>query len=176
MATNFDNFYTLDFRFIGIIVEFLPQIWNTGGVISLSAFTLYFGGFFLQVLVVGLYSCIFSGIILLLVEMFVLDLVYRVFWGLLLYCQHYISFILHRTGMSIVIAILLTIIAGVRYLNLRRYKFFDRITLSTSLSTKVDILVLDYSEYVGKTGASMPKTRKYEIDGRKLDAVSEGTF
>ncbi len=52
--------------------------------------------------------------------------------------------------------------------------------MSTSLSTKGGyISTADYSEYVGKTGVAISPLRpsgSIEIDGRKLDAVSEGDF
>ena len=76
--------------------------------------------------------------------------------------------------MSIVIAILLTIIAGVLIFKFapRNNKFFDRITLSTSLSTKGGyISTADYSEYVGKTGVAISPLRpsgSIEIDGGSL--------
>ncbi len=175
----------LTLGFIGIIVEFFTPGFGMGGVISLSAFTLYFGGLLFAGFSSWVILAVFLiGIILLLVEMFVPGFGVPGILGIIAIFASIIlaSSSIEQALMSIVIAILLTIIAGVLIFKFapRNNKFFDRITLSTSLSTKGGyISTADYSEYVGKTGVAISPLRpsgSIEIDGRKLDAVSEGDF
>ncbi len=175
----------LTLGFIGIIVEFFTPGFGMGGVISLSAFTLYFGGLLFAGFSSWVILAVFLiGIILLLVEMFVPGFGVPGILGIIAIFASIIlaSSSIEQALMSIVIAILLTIIAGVLIFKYapRNNKFFDRITLSTSLSTKGGyISTADYSEYVGKTGVAISPLRpsgSIEIDGRKLDAVSEGDF
>lgn len=175
----------LTLGFIGIIVEFFTPGFGMGGVISLSAFTLYFGGLLFAGFSSWVILAVFLiGIILLLVEMFVPGFGVPGILGIIAIFASIVlaSSSIEQALMSIVIAILLTIIAGVLIFKFapRNNKFFDRITLSTSLSTKGGyISTADYSEYVGKTGVAISPLRpsgSIEIDGRKLDAVSEGDF
>lgn len=175
----------LTLGFIGIIVEFFTPGFGMGGVISLSAFTLYFGGLLFAGFSSWVILAVFLiGIILLLVEMFVPGFGVPGILGIIAIFASIVlaSSSIEQALMSIVIAILLTIIAGVLIFKYapRNNKFFDRITLSTSLSTKGGyISTADYSEYVGKTGVAISPLRpsgSIEIDGRKLDAVSEGDF
>lgn len=175
----------LTLGFIGAIIEILTPGFGLGGVISLTAFGLYFGG----VLLAGFSSWIvlvifIVGILLLFVEVLAPGFGVP---GVLGIVAVFVSIILASSSMeqaliSLLIAIILTIVAVIllfRYAP-RNNKFFDKITLSTSLNTSSGYVSSeDYKSYVGKIGVTITPLRpagSIEIDNRRLDVVSENAY
>jgi membrane-bound serine protease (ClpP class) len=175
----------LTLGFIGAVIEIITPGFGLGGVISLTAFGLYFGG----VLLAGFSSWIvlvifIVGLILLLVEVIAPGFGVP---GILGIVAIFASIILASTSMeqaliSLLIAIILTIIAVILLFKYapRNNKFFDKITLSTSLNTSSGYVSSeDYKSYVGKIGVTITPLRpagSIEVESRKLDVVSENAY
>lgn len=175
----------LTLGFIGVVIEIFTPGFGLGGLISLTAFGLYFGGMLLSGFSGWIVLVIFIiGIILLLVEVIAPGFGIPGIMGII---AIFASIILASSSMeqaliSLLIAIILTIIAVILLFKFapRSNKFFDKITLSTSLNTSSGYVSSeDFKDYVGKIGVVITPLRpagSIEIENRKLDVVSENAY
>ncbi len=174
----------LSIGFIGAVVEIFTPGFGLGGVISLTAFGLYFGGLLLAGYSSWIILAIFIiGIILLLVEAVIPGFGIP---GILGISAIIASIVLASSSMeqaliSIVIAMVLTIVAFILLFKFApRNKFFERITLSTSLKASNGYMSSkSYKSYINKIGLTITPLRpsgSIEVEDTKLDVVSENTF
>lgn len=174
----------LSIGFIGAVVEIFTPGFGLGGVVSLTAFGLFFGGLLLaghsSWLVILIF---FIGIILLLVEVLIPGFGIPGILGISAIIASIVlaSSSIEQALISIVIAIVLTIIAFILLFRFApRNKFFKKITLSTSLKTSDGYMSSkSYKSYINKIGLTITPLRpsgSIEIEDTKLDVVSENTF
>ena len=175
----------LTLGFVGAVIEIITPGFGLGGVISLTAFGLYFGG----VLLAGLSSWIilaifFIGIILLVVEVIVPGFGVPGILGIIAVIASIVlaSSSMEQALISILVAIILTVIVVILLFKFapKNNKFFDKITLSTSLNTSSGyVSSKDYNSYLGKTGVAITPLRpagSIEVENKKLDVVSESVY
>ncbi|MDW7678598.1 MAG: NfeD family protein [Bacillota bacterium] len=174
----------LSIGFIGLLMEILTAGFGVGGTVSLIAFALYFGGSILAgnagtaVLLVFL-----GGILLLLIEAFVPGFGFPGVGGILLIV---ISIVLASSSMtnaivSLVIALVTSIIAFFLILKYApKSKYFDRLTLVTEMRSDLGYVSTEHkTELLGKEGivtSYLHPAGTVDIEGEKVDAVSEGMY
>ncbi|MCR1897854.1 ATP-dependent Clp protease proteolytic subunit [Irregularibacter muris] len=170
--------------FIGMIIELLTPGFGLGGGISLVAFGLYFGGVLLAGYSTGMIMVLFLlGLVFLLVEIFVPGFGIPGILGMILLVSSIImaSSSLEQAIISLIITAILTLIAFFVLIKfMPKNKFFDKLTLPTSLDTVSGYVGSEnFKEYKDKTGVSVTPLRpsgSILVEGRKLDAVSENAF
>ena len=174
----------LSVGFIGLMIEILTAGFGFGGTVSLVAFSLYFGGSILAgnagtaVLLVFL-----AGILLLLIEAFAPGFGFPGIGGILLVI---ISIVMASSSVtsavvSLIAALIASVIALVLILKYApKSKYFDRLTLVTEMSSDLGYVSTEGKEgLVGKEGivtSYLHPAGTVDIDGEKVDAVSEGTY
>lgn len=174
----------LSIGFIGLLIEILTAGFGFGGTVSLVAFSLYFGGSILAgnagtaVLLVFL-----AGIVLLLIEAFAPGFGFPGIGGILLII---VSIVMASSSMtsaiiSLIAALITSVIALVLILKYApKSKYFDRLTLVTEMSSDLGYVSTEGKEgLVGKEGiviSYLHPAGTVDIEGEKVDAVSEGTY
>ncbi|EOD01884.1 NfeD family protein [Caldisalinibacter kiritimatiensis] len=174
----------LSIGFIGLLVEIFAPGFGAGGTLSLIAFSLFFGG---SILVGnsswGVLVIFAAGVVLLLIEAAAPGFGIPGIGGLICIGA---SIILAagsvRTGiLSIAVALILTILTA--YVLIKQgYKspYLDRIILRTKQEKEIGYSGVKLTkEYIGKEGIVITFLRPsgtIEIEGERVDAVSEGSF
>lgn len=174
----------LTIGFVGVIIEIFTAGFGIGGIISLLAFGLYFGG----VLLAGFSSWVvivifIVGIILLMVEVFAPGFGIPGILGIASMITSIImaSASVEQAVISLLVSFVLTIVAIILLIKFGPKKMiFNRITLSTSLNEESGYRSTeDYKEYIGKEGIAITTLRpsgSIEVEGKRLDAVSESVY
>lgn len=169
---------------VGLVIEILTPGFGIGGTISIIGFGLFFGGNILAGNSNWTALVLFAtGLLLLVVEGFVPGFGLPGISG--------IGFVIAGTVLamgsissaiaSLSIAIILTTIVTVILLKLGfRSKLLDRVILKTEHKREKGYLSVDSSDmHLNKTGISVTELRPsgfIEIDGKKLDVLSDGSF
>jgi len=174
----------LSIGFIGLLLEILTAGFGFGGTISLIAFSLYFGGSILAgnagtaVLLVFM-----AGIVLLLIEAFAPGFGFPGIGGILLVIASIVMASSSFTSavVSLVAALITSIIALVLILKYApKSKYFDRLTLVTEMGSDFGYVSTEgKDDLLGKEGivtSYLHPAGTIDIDGEKVDAVSEGTY
>lgn len=174
----------LSLAFIMLILEVLSAGFGIAGLLSILCFGLYFGGHFF--IGVSGWPAIFLfvlGIVLLLVEAFIPGFGIFGLGGLV---SVFVSIVLSAASAEaglrmLLISIVVSIVAGYlafKYFQrkgiLRRFILADAATREEGFSSSADL-----SHFKGKLGKSVTPLRPAgtaEIDGSRLDVVSEGSY
>ena len=170
--------------FIGIIVEIFTSGFGIAGAISLISFGLYFGGALLAGYSSWIVIVLFIiGLILLLIEVFVPGFGVPGILGIISVIASIMmsSSSLEQAIISLFISLILTMIAGILLIKFGpRNKLFNRITLSTSLNKENGFVTSEnFKNYIGKIGITLTPLRpsgSVEVEGKKLDVVSENMY
>lgn len=169
---------------VGLVIEILTPGFGIGGTISIIGFGLFFGGNILAGNSNWTSLALFAtGLLLLVVEGIVPGFglpgiagIIFVTGGTVLAMGSFSSAIA-----SLSIAIILTTIVTVILLKLGfRSKLLDRVVLKAEHNKERGYLSVDSSDiYLNKKGISITELRPsgfIEIDGKRLDALSDGSF
>lgn len=174
----------LSLGFIGLLIEVFTAGFGAGGTISLIAFSLFFGGNIIAgnsswgVLIIFI-----AGIVLLLIEAAVPGFGIPGIGGLV--CV--IASIVLAAGsvesaiLSLSIAVVLTVIVAVLLIKYGpRSPYLDRIILKTAQNKETGYSgIIIKEDLVNKEGIVVTYLRPsgtVEIEGKRIDAVSEGEF
>ncbi|MEN1759758.1 NfeD family protein [Anoxynatronum sibiricum] len=174
----------LSVGFVGLLIEVFTAGFGFGGTASFVAFALYFGGSILAgnagtaVLLVFL-----AGIILLLIEAFAPGFGFPGIGGILLIV---ISIVMASSSItSAVVSLTISLAASVIALFVilkyaPKSKYFDRLTLATEMRTDLGYVSTEGKEaLIGKEGiviSYLHPAGTVDIEGEKVDAVSEGMY
>ena len=169
---------------VGLVVEILTPGFGIGGTISIIGFGLFFGGNILAGNSNWTSLALFAtGLLLLVVEGFVPGFGLPGISGIIFVTAGTVLAMgsLSSAIASLSIAIILTTIVTVILIKLGfRSKLLDRIVLKSEHSNERGYLSVDSSDiYLNKTGISITELRPsgfIEIDGKRLDALSDGSF
>lgn len=169
---------------VGLVVEILTPGFGIGGTISIIGFGLFFGGNILAGNSNWTSLALFAtGLLLLVVEGFVPGFGLPGISGIIFVTVGTVLAMgsLSSAIASLSIAIILTTIVTVILIKLGfRSKLLDRIVLKSEHSKERGYLSVDSSDiYLNKTGISVTELRPsgfIEIDGKRLDALSDGSF
>jgi len=184
LANPYMGTLLLTIGFIGIIIEIFTPGFGVGGTISIIAFGLFFGGN-----IVAGYSewtslAIFiTGLILLVVEAIVPGFGLPGITGIILIIAGTILAMGTITSalISLSIAIIITTIITILLVKFgHKSPYLENIVLNTSQKDSQGYLSgTTKDKYLGKVGTSISELRPsgiIEIDGERLDALSEGVF
>lgn len=174
----------LSLGFIGLVVEILTPGFGIGGTVSIIGFGLYFGGNILAGNSEWTSLALFvTGLILLVIEGIVPGFGLPGISGILLVL---VGTVLAMDSLSIAlvslsIAIIITTVATIILMKLGfKSKMFNKVVLNTKQRDEKGYLSADSNyEYIDKEGISLTGLRPsgfIEIDGMKLDALSEDGF
>lgn len=174
----------LTIGFIGLVIEVMTPGFGVGGVISMIGFSLFFAGSILSGTASSFAAVVFVlGIILLMIEVFVpgfgifgISGILCVFGSIVM-----VSPSLTSALISIAAALVVTIVAVALL-----FRFLPKRNLSKTLflSTKLDkeagfSAAKEEKVYIGREGKTLTFLRpsgKIIIDGRMLEAISEGRY
>lgn len=174
----------LSLGFIGLVVEILTPGFGIGGTISIVGFGLYFGGNILAGNSEWTSLALFvTGLILLVIEGIVPGFGLPGISGIILVL---VGTVLAMDSLSIAlvslsIAIIITTIVTIILMKMGfKSKMFNKVVLNTKQNDEKGYLSADSKgEYIDKEGISITELRPsgfIEIDGIKLDALSESDF
>ena len=176
--------FLLTLGFVGLVIEVLTPGFGLGGTISIVGFGLYFGGNILAGNSDFTSLILFSiGMILAVIAMVVpgfgvpeLGSVAFVIAGVVLAVDS-----VSTALFSLSIAIIVTTILSVLMIKLGfRSKMFNKIVHSSNHTSERGYLsTTNMDEYLNKTGIAKTELRPagfIEIDGERLDAMTEGSF
>jgi membrane-bound serine protease (ClpP class) len=174
----------LTLGFVGFIVEILTPGFGIGGTISIIGFGLYFGGNILAGNSNWTSLALFvTGLILLVIEGMIPGFGLPGISGIILVVAGTILAMesLSTAILSLSIAIIITTIATIILLKLGfRSKVFNKVILTTHQKDEKGYLSVDSKdEYLNKEGLTVSELRPtgfIEIDGKRLDALSEEGF
>ena len=184
LANPYIGTLLLTIGFIGMIIEVFTPGFGIGGTISIIAFGLFFGGNIIAGHSQWTSLAIFViGLILLIIEAIIpgfglpgISGIILILAGTIL-AMGTVSSALISLSIAIIITAIITILL-VKYGN--KSPRFNNIILSTSQKNEEGYLsTTTHEEYLGKTGISISELRPsgiVEIDGKRLDALSEGVF
>ena len=174
----------LSIGFIGLMIELFTAGFGVGGTISAIAFALYFGGSILAgnaglaVLLVFI-----AGIALLLIEAFAPGFGIPGIGGILLII---ISIVMASNTMttaviSLILSLIMSVLALILILKYApKSNYFNRLTLATEMRSDLGYISTARKEdLIGKEGivlSYLHPAGTVDIDGDKIDAVSEGTY
>jgi len=174
----------LTFGFIGMILEIFIPGFGIGGIISIISFGLFFAGNIMAGNSQWTSLIVFIiGLILLVIEAISPGFGLPGISGIILIIAGIILAIgsVKQALESLSISIILTTIITI--LLIRRgysFKSFDKIVLNTNLNKEGGYISSeDKKEYLGKEGIAISELRPsgiVEINGERLDAISEGVF
>lgn len=174
----------LTIGFIGLVIEVMTPGFGVGGVISMIGFSLFFAGSILSGTASSFAAVVFVlGIILLMIEVFVpgfgifgISGILCVFGSIVM-----VSPSLTSALISITAALVVTIVAVALL-----FRFLPKRNLSKTLflSTKLDkeagfSAAKEEKVYIGREGKTLTFLRpsgKIIIDGKMLEAISEGRY
>ncbi|RQD69793.1 MAG: nodulation protein NfeD [Tindallia sp. MSAO_Bac2] len=174
----------LSLGMVGLIIEIMTAGFGVGGTISLIAFSLYFGGGILAgntglaVILVFL-----AAIALLAIEAMAPGFGIAGLGGLALIIASVVM-ASSTTGIavvSLIVALVMSIIALIIILKYApKSSYFDRLTLGTKMTSDSGYISTERKEELkGKEGVVTSYLRPsgtVEIDGERIDAVSEGVY
>ena len=178
--------------FLGLVFEIKTPGWGIGGTIALIALALFFGSHYIIRLAGFGELLIFAiGIILLALEVFVIPGfgIAGISGIALIFTSLYLSLIgslpstddFISASYTVGLSLIIPIIAG--YLIIRTFSqpsFFQKLTLAEVESSQEGFTsVKTLSDMVGEKGVALNNLRpvgKAEINGRRLDVVTEGGY
>lgn len=176
--------FLLTIGFVGLVIEILTPGFGIGGTISIIGFGLYFGGNILAGNSHWTSLVLFvTGLILLVIEAMVpgfglpgVSGIILVIIGVVLAMDSY-----KIAMLSLSIAIVITTIVTLVLIKMGyRSKLLNKIVLETSHKDEKGYISVDSPlEYLNKEGKTLTELRPagfIEIDGVKLDALSEGGY
>lgn len=176
--------FLLTIGFVGLVIEILTPGFGIGGTISIIGFGLYFGGNILAGNSHWTSLVLFAtGLILLVIEAMVpgfglpgVSGIILVIIGVVLAMDSY-----KVAMLSLSIAIVITTIVTLVLIKMGyRSKLLNKIVLETSHKDEKGYISVDSPlEYLNKEGKTLTELRPagfIEIDGVKLDALSEGGY
>ena len=174
----------LTLGFIGMVIEIFTPGFGIGGTISIIAFGLFFWGNIIAGNSQWTSLAIFvTGLILLIIEAIVPGFGLPGISGIILVIAGTILAMGTLTSalMSLSIAIIMTAIITILLIKYgHRSPLFDKIILTTHQKDEEGYLsTTTKDEYLGKEGITISELRPsgiIEIDGKRLDALSEGIF
>lgn len=174
----------LTIGFVGLVIEILAPGFGIGGTVSIIAFGLFFGGNILAGNSQWTSLAVFvTGLILLVVEAIVPGFGLPGISGIILVIVGTILAMgsLASALMSISIAIIITAIITILLIKHgHRSPFLEKIVLTTHQKDEEGYLSsFTKDEYLDKEGIAITELRPsgvIEIDGERLDALSDGTF
>lgn len=170
--------------FLGLVIELFTPGFGAGGTLSLISFSLFFGGHIIAGSTGwGVIIIFLAGIALLLIEATIPGFGIPGIGGLV--CI--IASIILTTGsiekaiFSLSIAIILTVILTVVLIKYgQKSPYLDKIVLRTKQKNEKGYVGVESKiEYLGKEGIAISLLRPagiIEIEGNRIDAVSEGAF
>ncbi len=174
----------LTLGFVGLVIEILTPGFGIGGTISIIGFGLYFGGNILAGNSHWTSLVLFvTGLILLVIEALVpgfglpgISGIILVLVGTVLAMDSFGAAVL-----SLSIAIIITTIVTIILIKMGfKSKMLNKIVLETEHKDEKGYLSVDSgNQYLDKEGISITELRPagfIEIDGKKLDALSDGGF
>lgn len=184
LSSPYLNSLFLSIGFIGIIIELFTPGFGLGGTISIIAFGLFFGGNILagnsqwSSLIVFI-----TGLILLIVEAIVPGFGLPGISGIILVIFG-VTLAMGSVGsalMSISVAVIITAIITILLVKHgKRIPHLDKIILETKHGQEKEYKSsFPYESYLEREGVSISELRPsgvIEIDGQRLNALSEGTF
>jgi len=178
--------------FLGLLIEIKTPGWGIGGIIAVIALALFFGSHYIVKLAgIGELLIFAAGLILLIIELFflpgfgiagisgialiILSLVLSLVGSFP--APHDFTHAGYTVGMSFAITVLLGFLIARM---LPRTSFYNRLTLPDVERSKEGYTsVSTYFDLVGAHGVALNNLRpvgKAEINGRRLDVVTEGGF
>ncbi|ABR49178.1 protein of unknown function DUF107 [Alkaliphilus metalliredigens QYMF] len=175
----------LTLGFVGLATEVLTPGFGLGGTVSFIAFATYFGGSILAGNAgLGVIIIFMTGIALLSIEAFAPGFGFPGIGGLIAVITSIVlaANSVTSAAVSLTIAFVLTIVAIVFILKYApRSKHFDRIVLRTALTKEAGYTSFKQGSdaLVGKEGVAISYLRPsgtVEVEGERLDVVSEGGF
>ncbi|NLJ99538.1 MAG: nodulation protein NfeD [Tissierellia bacterium] len=184
LSSPYLNTLFLTIGFIGMVIEIFTPGFGVGGTISIIAFGLFFGGNILAGNSQWTSLAVFvTGLILLIVEAIVPGFGLPGISGIILVILGAVLAMgsLASALMSISVAIIITAIITILLIKHgNRIPHLDKIVLETSHGQGEKYKSsLTYESYLGKEGISISELRPsgiIEIEGKRLDALSDGTF
>lgn len=171
--------------FIGLLIEVLVAGWGLPGTIGLIALGLFFGGRLIAGLAgLEVILLFLLGLALLLLEIFVIPGfgVAGLAGIIAVVASIYMSFSSSTEALlAILVALVSTGAVGFfAFKYLKRTSAWDRLILNTRQERELGYVApLEQSDVVGKVGKALTILRPagtVEIDGRRLDVVTEGEF
>lgn len=174
----------LTIGFIGLVVEILTPGFGIGGTISIIGFGLYFGGNILAGNSHWTSLILFvTGLILLVIEALVPGFGLPGVSGIILVLVGTVLAMdsLGAAVLSLSIAIIITTIVTIILIKMGfKSKMLNKIILETEHKDEKGYLSVDsMNQYIDKQGTTITELRPagfIEIDGTKLDALSDGGF
>ncbi|NLV89306.1 MAG: nodulation protein NfeD [Tissierellia bacterium] len=174
----------LTIGFVGLVIEILTPGFGIGGTISIIGFGLYFGGNILAGNSHWTSLILFvTGLILLVIEAMIPGFGLPGISGIILVLIGTVLAMgsLKTAVVSLSIAILITTIVTIVLIKMGyRSKLLNKIVLDTAHEGERGYLSVDSPiDYLNKEGKSITELRPagfIEIDGEKLDALSDGGF
>lgn len=170
--------------FLGFVIEVFTPGFGIGGTLSLISFSLYFGGNIIAgnsgwgVVVIFL-----AGIALLLIEAAIPGFGVPGIGGIICIIISIVltSGSIESAVVSLGIAIILTVLVTVLLVRYgQRSPYLDKIVLRTKQNNEKGYVGVESKiEYVGKEGIAISLLRPagiIDIEGNRIDAVSEGAF
>ncbi|HSH36735.1 NfeD family protein [Schnuerera sp.] len=184
LSSQYMSTLLLTIGFVGLVIEIFTPGFGIGGTISIIAFGLFFGGNILAGNSQWTSLAIFvTGLILLVIEAIVPGFGLPGISGIILVILGTILAMgsLSSALMSISIAIIITAIITMLLIKYgHRSPFLDKIVLSTHQKDEEGYLSsFTKEEYLAKEGISISELRPsgvIEIDGQRLDALSDGGY
>ncbi|NLJ59274.1 MAG: nodulation protein NfeD, partial [Tissierellia bacterium] len=184
LANPYMGTLLLTIGFIGIIMEIFTPGFGVGGTISIIAFGLFFGGNIIAGNSEWTSLVIFiTGLVLLIIEAIIPGFGLPGISGIILIIAGTILAMGTITSalISLSIAIIITAIITILLIKFgHKSPHLENIVLNTQQKDEEGYLSTNTKdEYLGKTGISISELRPsgiVEIDGKRLDALSEGVF
>ncbi|SHH34557.1 membrane-bound serine protease (ClpP class) [Caloranaerobacter azorensis DSM 13643] len=170
--------------FLGFVIELFTPGFGVGGTLSLISFSLYFGG---NIIVGnsgwGTVIIFLAGIVLLLIEVIMPGFGVPGIGGIICVIISIVltSGSIESAMISLGIAIILTVLVVILLVKYGQTSpYLDKIVLRTRQNNKKGYVgVENKPEYVGKEGIAISLLRPagiIDIEGNRIDAVSEGSF
>jgi len=174
----------LTLGFVGLVIEILTPGFGLGGTISIIGFSLYFGGNILAGNSNWTSLVVFvTGLILLVIEGIVPGFGLPGISGIILVLAGTVLAMdsLAMALVSLSIAIIITTIVSIVLIKMGfKSKLLNKLVLSTGYKDEKGYLSTDsMNEYLDKEGITITELRPsgfIEINGIKLDALSESSF
>lgn len=184
LASPYMSTLLLTIGFVGMVIELFTPGFGIGGTISIIAFGLFFGGNIIAGNSQWTSLAIFvTGLILLIIEAIVPGFGLPGISGIILVIAGTILAMGTITSalVSLSIAIILTAIITILLIKLgHKSPHLEKIVLTTHQKDEEGYLSASTKEeYLGKEGMTVSELRPsgiIEIDGKRLDALSEGSF
>ncbi|NMA85903.1 MAG: nodulation protein NfeD [Tissierellia bacterium] len=184
LANPYMGTFLLTVGFVGMIIEIFTPGFGIGGTISIIAFGLFFGGNIIAGHSQWTSLAIFiTGLILLIIEAIIPGFGLPGISGIVLVLAGTILAMGTVTSAlwSLSIAIIITAIITILLVKFgHKSKKMEGVVLSTSQQDEDGYLsTTSQAEYLNKTGVTVSELRPsgiIEIDGKRLDALSEGVF